>query len=119
MNNNKGVAIFITLMLLFLLSLTAIAVLLGGYNYNNICEGQIRRIKAITSAEAGIAYAYYQIRNDSDTHFTVDHKDFGNAATITIGNGLSVQVWVEDQNPPVTGKYVVKARSEYQKTTIP
>ena len=51
---NKGIAIFIALMLLFLLSLAAIAVLLTAYNYNNVCEGQTRRLKAMSSAESAI-----------------------------------------------------------------
>ena len=73
--NNKGVAIFITIALLFLLSVAAIGVLLTAYNYNNICEGQIRRMKAITSAEAGVNYAYYQLRNNATTNFYPNHKD--------------------------------------------
>ncbi len=120
-NNNKGIAIFITIMLLFLLSLITIAVLLTSYNYNNICEGQTRRLKAMTSAEAGIHYAYYQLRNNAATNFYPDHKDIGNADTSLSGmNGLTdIKVWVEDYSPAVSGKYIIKSRATYSKTLIP
>ena len=117
-NDNKGVAIFITLMLLFLLSLAAVTVLLISYNYNNISESHTRRLKALVSAEAGINYAYYQLRNNATTHFYPNCKDIGNADTSLSGmNGLTdIKVWVEDYNPPVTGKYIIKSRATYPKT---
>jgi len=113
-NINKGVAIFVTMALLFLLSATVVSVLLTAYNYNNICEKQIKSIKLRTSAEAGISYAYYQIRNDAITNFTTDHKGVSNADIIAVGNnGAAVRVWVEDVSPPVTGKYIVKSKAVY------
>ena len=119
--NNKGIALFITLMLLFLLSLVTIAVLLTAYNYNNICEGQIKRLKAITSAEAGINYAYYQLRNNATTKFYPNHKDIGNADISLSGmNGLTtIEVWVEDRDPLIAGTYIVKSKATYQKSSVP
>jgi hypothetical protein len=116
--NNKGMAIFITLALLFLLSLLAIAVLLTAYNYNYICEGQIKRLKATISAEAGINYVYYQLRVN-EAAFLGDHKvPPGTAHTFPISdpvvNGLTkIEVWVEDLNPPITGKYIAKSKVSY------
>ena len=122
--NNKGIAIFISLALLFLLSAAAIAVLLTAYNYNNICEGQIRRIKAITSAEAGVNYAYYQLRTN-EAAFVSDHKvPPGTAYTFPISdpvmNGIAnLEVWVEDRNPPIAGTYIIKSKATYQKSSVP
>jgi Tfp pilus assembly protein PilX len=116
--NNKGIAIFITLSLLLLLSLLVIAVLLTAYNYNKICEGQIKRLKAITSVEAGVNYAYYQLRAN-EAAFVSDHKvPPGTAYTFPISdpvvNGLTkIEVWVEDLNPPIAGKYIVKSKATY------
>ena len=112
--NNKGIAIFITLMLLFLLSLAAIAVLLTAYNYNNVCEGGIRRLKAITSAEAGVHYAYYQLRTDAAT-FAGDHGSEATADTIVLAsNGNTVKVWVTG---PASGIYTIKSKVTYQKAS--
>ncbi len=119
--NNKGIAIFVTLAFLFLLSLITIAVLSTAYNYNNICEGQTRRLKAITSAEAGINYAYYQLRTNATTNFYPIHKDIGNADISLSGmNGItSLEVWVEDRDPPIAGTYIVKSKATYQKSSVP
>jgi len=116
-SNEKGVAIFITLMLLFLLSLAIAGVLLTAYNYNNICEAQIRRQKALASAEAGIHYACYQLRNNAVTNFYPNCKDVANADTSLSGlNGFSdIKVWVEDFNPPVSGKYIIRTKVTYPK----
>ncbi len=59
---SKGIALFITLTLLLLLSIVTIAVLLNSYNYVSISERQIRRLKALSLAESGIHYAYWKIR---------------------------------------------------------
>jgi hypothetical protein len=116
MINNKGIAIFISLMLLFLLSAAVIAVLLTAYNYNSICEGQIKRIKAINSAEAGVNYTYYQLRTDAAT-FVNDHNSELTADTIVPGsNGISVKVWATG---PVSGRYTVSSKAEYQKVSAP
>ena len=112
-NSNKGVAIFITLMLLFLLSLLAAAVLLTAYNYNNICEGQIRRLKAIASAESGINYAYYQLRTDASAF--VASYDENNPCPVSINSGITVGVWATG---PVSGRYTIKSKATYSKTQV-
>jgi len=117
-NHNKGIAIFITLMLLFLLSLVAIAVLLTAYNYSSICEGQIKRLKTITSAEAGINYVYHQLRTN-EAAFVSAYKGPvppGTAYTFPspVINGItSLEVWVEDLDPPIAGKYIIKSKATY------
>lgn len=112
-SGEKGIAIFVTLAFLVLLSLIAIAVLLTAYNYNNICEGQTRRLKAMVSAEAGIHYAYWQLRTDL-TNFTNDHYSEATADTVTPGsNGMIVKVWATG---PVAGRYTVQSKVTYSKT---
>ncbi|MBU1912088.1 MAG: hypothetical protein KKB22_00945 [Candidatus Omnitrophica bacterium] len=113
--NNKGVAIFITLMLLFMLSLVAIAVLLTAYNYNYICEKQIKRVQAIASLEAGLNYAYYNLRTDAD--FIIDHNSEVTADTYPdspdlLINGLTVKIWAW-QTGATPGKYTVRAKTTY------
>ena len=108
--NNRGIALFITLMLLFLLSLVVIAVLLTAYNYNYICEKQIKRAKAIVSLEAGISYAYYRLRTDAPV-FSAQLVE----PTYTIipeGNGFTVKIWVW-QTGATPGKYTVKVKTTY------
>ena len=112
MTNKKGIAIFVTLMLLFLLSLITVAVLLTAYNYNNICESQTRRLKAMVSAESGINYAYYQLRNDATTNFSTTYYSEATAAEITL-NGITAKVWATG---PVSGKYTVRSKVTYAKT---
>jgi hypothetical protein len=124
MVNNKGIAIFISLMLLFLLSAAIIAVLLTAYNYNSICEGQISRLKAITSAEAGINYAYYQLRTNEAT-FVSDHKVppgavYAFPVSDPVMSGITnLEFWVEDLNPPIAGKYIIKSKATYRKSSMP
>ncbi|MCX5693201.1 MAG: hypothetical protein NTX47_05930 [Candidatus Omnitrophica bacterium] len=118
--NNKGIAIFVTIALLFLLSLAAIAVLLTAYNYNNICEGQIRRIKAITSAEAGINYVYHQLRTNEAAFVNAYKVPPGTAYAFPspVINGITnLEVWVEDRDPPIAGTYIIKSRATYQKSS--
>ncbi len=111
--NNKGIAIFVTLAFLFLLSLITIAVLSTAYNYNNICEGQTRRLKATVSAESGINYAYWQLRTDL-ANFTNDHYNEATADTVIPGsNGMTVKVWATG---PVAGRYTVRSKVTYSKT---
>jgi Tfp pilus assembly protein PilX len=107
-SNDKGIAIFITLMLLFLLSLAAIAVLLTTYNYNNICEGQIKRTKAINLAESGINYAYWKLRTDPTSIITSPGPT---DTTISIsGTNVVITVTV-DPNP--SGQYIINSRVDY------
>lgn len=111
--HNKGIAIFITLMFLFLLSLIAIAVLLTAYNYNNICEGQISRLKAIKLTEAGVNYAYWKIRIGKD--------DLGNDIVypcilqppIAVPAGWAFQVTVTNDNP-----HTIQSKVTYPKSRV-
>jgi len=105
--NTKGIAVFTTLMFLFLLSLIAVAVLLTAYNYNNICEGQIRRLKAMTSAEAGINYAYWYLRDD---------PAYGGGTLSLNLNGIPVTITI---SAPVSGRYTISSKATYQKTVVP
>ncbi|MFA4991825.1 MAG: hypothetical protein WC569_04510 [Candidatus Omnitrophota bacterium] len=109
MRDNKGVALFISLALLFLLSVGAIVVLSTGYSYTQVTENQINRLKALKSAEAGINYAYWKLRTDTD--YASDHPDEAGADTVTPGsNGYSVKIWAEG---PDSGRYTVKSKVSY------
>ena len=61
-NNKKGVALFVSLTVMLLLSLVVIAILLVAFNYSDITENQIKRLEALRAAEAGVAFAYSRIR---------------------------------------------------------
>ena len=99
-NHNKGVALFMTLMLLFLLSLIVAAILITTYNYNNICEEQAKRTKAMTLAEAGIHYAFWQLRTNpafaTDTNLDI--------------NGTNVVIKITG---PVLGRYTISSKVTY------
>jgi Tfp pilus assembly protein PilX len=112
--NNKGIAIFISLALLFMLSAAVIAVLLTAYNYNSICEGQIKRIKAINSAEAGINYAYYQLRTNPSA-FVAAYSEIS-PYSISLNNGIVVGVWATG---PVSGRYTIGSKAVYPKVSPP
>nr|MBU1328152.1 hypothetical protein [Candidatus Omnitrophota bacterium] len=112
--NDKGIAIFLTLMLLFLLSLITITVLLTAYNYNSICESQTRRLKAMVSAESGINYAYYQLRTDASA-FVAAYSEVSPCA-ISLNSGVTVGVWATG---PVSGIYTIKSKATYLKTQVP
>lgn len=107
-NNNKGIALFISLALLFLLAVVLIAVLLTAYNYASITEAQIKRLRAITLAEAGINWAYWKFRDPSDpSHYSVC------PVTDTINpdsSGLNVQITVTG---PSSGRYTIKSKVTY------
>ena len=107
--NNRGIAVFTALMFLFLISLIAIAVLLAAYNYNNICEGQVRRIKALTSAEAGINYAFWYLR---------DNPGYGGGILSLTLNGTPVTITISAPDP-VSGRYTISSKGEYQQTAVP
>ncbi len=106
-NYNKGVAIFITLMLLFLLSLVTIAVLLTAYNYNYICEKQIKRLRAIKSAEGGIVYAYWKLRTDPDSVITSPGPTV-TQISVNASNDVAVTI-----TGPVSGRYTINSKSTY------
>jgi Tfp pilus assembly protein PilX len=111
MINNKGMAVFISLTLLFLLSLGTIVILLTAYNYTNITENQIKRLSALTLAESGIHYAYWKIRIAKD--------DAGNDITypctltpsISVPTGLELRVSIEED--PSTGQKTINSRVTY------
>ncbi|MCX5687273.1 MAG: hypothetical protein NTV71_01275 [Candidatus Omnitrophica bacterium] len=107
-NNDKGIAIFVTLMLLFLLSLAAAAVLLTAYNYNNICEVQIRRMKAINLAESGINYAYWKLRTDPASIITSPGPT---NTTINVGGTNVIITITVDSNP--SGQYIISSKVDY------
>jgi len=82
---NRGIALFISIGLLFLLSVGIIVVLLTAYNYTLITERQIKRIRALTLAEAGINYAYWQLRvNPGYTGSTITPDESGYDVVIVV-----------------------------------
>ena len=106
MNNKKGVALFLSLTVLLLLSIAAIVVLLTAYNYSDLTEGQIDRLEGIALAEAGIHYAYYELRQDPD----------GFAATTPVSiqpdsSGPSVEITVT--GGPFPAQFTVKSKVTY------
>jgi len=105
--NKKGIALYITLALLAILSILSIVVLLTAYNYSNITENQIKRLTAITSAEAGLTYAFWQMRTDSTygTTWTDEDTDYD---TISI-NDYDVKIWIDSSS----GKDLINAKVEY------
>jgi len=107
-NNNKGIAIFVSLALLFLLSLAAIAVLLTAYNYNSICEGQIKRMKAMASAEAGIVYGYKYLYDYPKAN-PINPIYGGGTLSFTL-NGVPVTITI---SAPVSGRYTISSKASY------
>jgi len=110
--NNKGVAIFITLMLLFLLSLIAISTLLTAYNYNNICEAQASRLRALALAESGVHYAYWKIRIGEDDDGNPISYPCALHPGIPIPAGWSIQVDITDDDPHEIQSKVTYRKSE-------
>ena len=104
--HNKGVALFISLALLFLLSVGAIVVLLTAYNYANISENQIKRLNAITLAEAGINYAYWRIRTDGTLSFPCTL-----IPPISLPIGFSIEVDIEEDVE--TGRKTIRSKVTY------
>jgi len=109
--NDKGIAIFISLILLFLISLLVAAVLLTSFNYAQITEKQIKRIKAMASAEAGINYAYWKLGPKTDnTAYASTYISEGTADKIyPDSSGLEVKIWILGGSPP----YTVKSKVDY------
>ncbi len=113
--NKRGIALFITLALLFLLSVSAIVVLLMAYNYANVTQNQMNRSKAILYAESGIHYAYWKIRINEDDAGDPMTDYFPGTCTLTpsmtLPTGWSVEVDVTDDG---TGNpKSLQARVEY------
>jgi len=63
---NKGIALFVALALLLLLSIGIAVFLLNTYRHVNINEAISNRTRAMLVAESGIAYAYWKIRIGKD-----------------------------------------------------
>jgi len=109
--NNKGIALFISLSLLFLLSIGAIVVLLTAYNYANITENQIKRLKAITLAEAGINYAYWQLRTN-EAAFAAEAAPPDGTEPIYI-DSADPPVVIIVSGGPLPSRYTIQAKVEY------
>lgn len=89
LHNSKGVALFITLALMFLISALVITVLLTIYNYTYITDTQIKRLKALTLVEAGINRAYFALRiNPAYSGESITIAAGENPVTITIEGSL-------------------------------
>ena len=110
-NSKKGVALFIALALMFLLSICAVVTLLTAYNYANISENQINRSRAMNISESGINYAYWKIR--------VKQDDAGGPITypciltlpISLPAGWSVRVDIAED--PFTGTKTISSKVTY------
>lgn len=124
--NNKGIAFFVSLALVLLLSMAAVVFLVSAYNSSNIAEGLLRRARAITVAEAGINYAFWKIRIDEDdsTPPTPMSDYFPGTCTlsppISIPTGWSVEVSVQDPDPdsPYPELKTVRSTVNYKKSTV-
>jgi Tfp pilus assembly protein PilX len=110
-NYNRGVALFIALALLFLLSIGAIAVLLTAYNYTCVTENQIKRLQAISLAEAGINYAYWKIRIGKDDNGDDIVYPCELTPPIDLPSGYSIEVDITEE--VVTGKKTIESKVIY------
>ena len=110
-NHKRGVALFITLMILFLLSIVTVVVLLTAYNYANVTENQIKRMRAITLAEAGIHYAYWKLGpNTDDPNYSATYTDEASADTINPdASGYDVLIWIDSSS----GRNAIKSKVVY------
>jgi len=119
MVNNRGLAFFISLTLLLLLSMGITVFLLTSYNSANINEALVRRSKAITIAEAGINYAYWKIRINEDDDGDPMSDSFPGTCTLTppisVPTGWSVDVAVEDTG---SSPKTIRSRVVYPKASV-
>lgn len=113
---NKGVALFVSLALLFLLSVGSAIVLLTAYNYTNISENQIRRTMALAASEAGIHYAYWKIRIGKDD----DNNSLSFPAALTppisLPSGWFIQVDITED--VLTGRKTIRSTVNYPKASV-
>ena len=116
---NKGIALFVTLALLLLLSMAVAVFLITSYNSANINESLYRRERALVVAEAGLNYAYWKIRIDRDDAGGPMSDYFPGTCTLTppisIPTGWTLQVDVEDTG---TGRKTVSSTVNYPKSTV-
>ena len=124
MNNSRGIALFISLTLLFLLSIAAVVILLTAYNYANVTENQMRRTRAIVLAEAGVNYAYWKIRiGEDDAGNPVDFGD-GNMHTLEPPISLpsattwDIEVEVEAEDFPASDDKTIRSTVTYPKASV-
>ncbi len=117
--NNKGIAFFVSLALVLLLSMAAFVFLVSAYNSSNINESLLRRARAITIAEAGINYAFWKIRINEDDIGNPMSGYFPGTCTlspsISIPTGWSVEVTVQDTG---TDPKTVRSTVNYPKSTV-
>ncbi len=110
---NKGIVLFITIGLLFVLSISAAIMLLTAHNHANVTENLISRIRAIMLAEAGSYYAIYKIRGDDA--YTGETLEAG-SGIVPSRIGWSMTIIVEDY--PFTGGKKIRTTIEYPKAAI-
>lgn len=111
LTRKRGIALFIAIALLFLLSVGAVVVLLTAYNYTNVSENQMKRLRAMNTAEAGISYAYWKVRIGQD--------DSGDPITypctlippISVPAGLSVRIYISEDAG--TGRKTINSKVTY------
>ena len=104
--NNRGMALFASLTVMFLLSVTIIVILLTAYNYVTVSETGIKRLNAIALAESGIHYAYWKIRIN-DAAFLV---------AATSGEGYEIaelKVTIKLTGWPLPAPYTIKSTVSY------
>ena len=122
---NKGIALFIALALLLLLSIGVAVFLLNTYRHVNINEAIANRARAMLIAESGIAYAYWKIRvGEDDAGSPVDFYD-GNLYTLDptaqatspmpIPTGWTIAIDVQDIGS--TGTITIDSTVDYPKST--
>ncbi|MFH1853978.1 MAG: hypothetical protein ABH815_01555 [Candidatus Omnitrophota bacterium] len=112
-HSNKGIALFISLTLLFLLSIGAITVLLTAYNYANITENEIKRLRAITLAEAGINYAYWQLRTNESNFVTEAAPPDGAPPIYPDPSPNAPGVVIIVTSGPLPDSYTIQSKVEY------
>ena len=108
-NNNKGVALFIALSLVFLLGIGVVVVLLSAHNFSQISEKEISRIKATASAEAGLWHAYYMLRTQNAGYI----PSVGNPKNNNIDiNDLTVNITISGPDN-ISGLYTIESKVQY------
>ncbi len=117
--NKKGIALFVVISIMFLLSIGSAVILLTAYNYANLTENQIRRSRAMVLAEAGINYAYWKIRiGEDDTGAPITYP-----CTLTPPISLpSIAGWViqvdVDWDPDLPSRLKIDSTVTYPKASV-
>ena len=123
--NSRGVAFFITLALLLILSMAALVFLLTSYNSANVNEALYRRERALVVAEAGLNHALYQLREDpvyaGETFLAGSGVMLDLMPDVPAGSRsdwwkLTITVTPSEADDP--GDYVVKSKVDYPKVTV-